>query len=69
MCLARENANADPMGNPGAGYYAPDTLSVIPPGAEVAFHGIYRAPDPGGTTVDVEIDGFGAVITTPIMAG
>lgn len=69
MCLARENAKADPMGNPGAGYYAPDTISVIPPGAEVAFYGIYRAPDAGVATVDVEIDGFGQVITTPIMAG
>lgn len=69
MCQARDGANGNLMGSPGAGYYGPETLSVVPPGAEVVVHGIYQAPAPEVTTVDVEIGGFGAVVPSPILPG
>ncbi|WP_232667013.1 OmpA family protein [Pseudonocardia sp. TRM90224] len=53
------------LGNKGLAY-THDSVSEIPPGVEVAFHGLYQAPGADVDSVDVEIDGFDAVVPTQL---
>ena len=54
------------LGGPPSNDYAPDSSNELPAGASVHLWGFYTAPPVDVTTVDVEIDGFAAVVPTPI---
>lgn len=46
-----------------ANSYGGERSGVVPPRAEVVFWGLYPAPASGVTSIDVEIGGFGEVVT------
>jgi len=67
ICEAIEPSSSDPLGNFSSTYsQVYGAGDEIPPGATVTLHGLYSAPAAAVTSVDVEVNGLGAVVPTPI---
>ena len=70
MCESVEPQSSDPLGNSSADYSQVTAAhDEIPPGGTVTLHGLYSAPGADVSSVDVEVNGLGAVVPTPITAG
>ncbi|MPZ17672.1 MAG: OmpA family protein [Luteitalea sp.] len=50
------------------GVYEPSDSSVVPGGADVVFWGLYPAPPTEVTSMDLEIGGFGKVVSAQVKA-
>jgi len=67
MCQAVRPGASVPLGNLSAGYsQVYGAGDEIPPGAIITLHGLYSAPAADVASVDVEVNGLGAVVPTSI---
>jgi len=67
LCDAYRTGDRQTIGNSGSDY-SPITFDMLPAGETVTFWGLYLAPPPETTTLDVEIGGFGTVAPQEITS-